>query len=289
MKIKNNKKTNNQQKGDHHFIPKVYIERFYDEEKKCVWRGKFQYKETKFFTSKKIFYVNELYNIKLLGEKFTEIEDTYAKIEDQLGKVYQALDKMENLNILDQDEKAKHNLFFFIKIVLLTQYFRTDDMLPEMFREHCSKLVSIYESKDKIFKKQFDFIKVEELRMIEKLIRKGIKKDKKYTNEMIKGLQHSILPLLLSNFYNPGLRIVRHKTKKYITSDKPVVCKNMDDLLNLRNFIYPLSPNILVYSLGDDVTEDMIKDENKINEFICNNAIAYIISHDKATVQHYMK
>ncbi|HDR2793840.1 TPA: DUF4238 domain-containing protein [Enterobacter asburiae] len=289
MKSKCNKKNNSQQKGDHHFIPQVYIQRFYDEEIESVWRGKFQYKETKYFTSAKIFYVHKLYNLKLLGKEFTEIEDTYGKIENELANVYNMLDEIENLNVLNNEKEANINLFSFIKTIILTQYFRTDDMLPEMFREKCQNLVKTYISKDAKFKKEFNYIKIEELRVIEKLIKKGIKKDKKYTNELIKGLQHSILPLLLSNFYSGGLVIKRIKTKKYISSDKPVVCKNIDDILNLRNFIYPLAPNILVYALGDDVTEDMIKDENKVNDFICDNAISYIISHDKATIENYMK
>ncbi|MGI6896667.1 DUF4238 domain-containing protein [Enterobacter chengduensis] len=289
MKSKCNKKNNYQPKNDHHFIPQVYIQRFYDEEIKSIWRGKFQYKETKYFTSAKIFYAYKLYNLKLSGEEFTKIEDAYGKLENQLSNIYKMIDEIESLSILKDEIETKKYLFFILKIIILTQYFRTDDMLPEMFKEKCQNLVKTYESKDAQFKKEFDFIKIEELRLIEKLIKKGIKKDKKYTNELIKGLQYSILPLLLSNFSGRGVKIKRIKTKKYISSDKPVVCKNMDDILNLRNFIFPLAPNILVYALGNDVTEDMIKDENKVNDFICENAISYIISHDKATIENYMK
>lgn len=280
-----NKKSNNQQKNDNHFIPKVYISRFYDKEIEKVWRGKLQFKEIKQFTSTQIFYAYKLYNLKLLGEEYTHIEDSYCKLENSLAHVYTFLDTHERL----EDIEDKKNLFYFIKIVLLTQYFRTEDMKPEMFSDQCQNLVNIYELKDDSFKKDFDYIKIEELRITEKLIKKGIKKEKKYTNELIKALQHSILPLLLSNFNSSGIKIKRHKTKKYISSDKPVVCKSIDDILNFRNFLYPLAPNMLVYSLGKDVTEDMIDDENKVNTFIYNNAISYIISHDKSMINKYMK
>ncbi|HDT5883422.1 DUF4238 domain-containing protein [Raoultella ornithinolytica] len=278
-------KNNNQQKGNHHFIPQVYIQRFYDEEKKAVWRGKIQYKETKYFSSAQIFYVHKLYDLKLLGKQFTDIEDSYANIENLVGDFYQKIDRYEKLDLSDEENIE---LFYFIKTILLIQYFRTEDMKPEMFREQCTQLVNIYKSKDELFKTQFSFIKIEELRLFEKLIKKGIRKDKKYTNELIKGLQYTTLPFLLSNFNSKGITLIRNQ-KKYITSDKPVVCKNIDDLLNLRNFIYPLSPNILVYALGEDVTKDMINDENKVNEFIANNAISYIISNDKDMVEKYMK
>lgn len=289
MEKKSSKKNNSQQNGDHHFIPQVYIQRFYDEKINKVWRGKLQYKETKRFTSKQIFYVPKLYDLKLLGEEFTEIEGNYSKLEDQLAKIYKLLDETDNLNIIKNEKEVIKNLFLFIKIVILTQYFRTDDMHPAIFRERCQNLVKTYESKDISFKKEFEFIKIEELRMIEKLIKKGIKKNRKYTNELIKGLQHSVLPLLLSNLNGGKLKIIRQKSKKYISSDKPVVCKNINDILNLQNFIYPLTPNILVYSLGEDVTEDMIQDENKVNDFIYNNSISYIISHDEDKIKNYMK
>lgn len=38
-------KNNNQQKGNHHFIPQVYIQRFYDEEKKLYGEVKYSIKK----------------------------------------------------------------------------------------------------------------------------------------------------------------------------------------------------------------------------------------------------
>ncbi|WP_396069933.1 hypothetical protein [Escherichia coli] len=102
--------------------------------------------------------------------------------------------------------------------------------------------------------------------------KKGRKKNKKYAPGLIRILQHTALPFLLADFKDGNIKIIYHKTNKYISSDKPVVCTNIEDLLRFENFLYPLAPNILVYSLGANVTEELIRDENKVNEYIYINA-----------------
>ncbi|EFI3643261.1 hypothetical protein GY510_005668, partial [Escherichia coli] len=64
---------------------------------------------------------------------------------------------------------------------------------------------------------------------------------------------------------------------------------NIEEILRFENFLYPLAPNILVYSLGADVTEELIRDENKVNEYIYINAKEYIISEDETKITRYLK
>lgn len=279
----------NQTKINHHFVPQVYIKRFYDEKIQKVWRGSLEHKNVRYITSAQTFYVPKLYDLKFFRQEFFDIEDYYGKHENQISEIYTLLSEIKSFKTLEADRQLLASLFFTIKIAILTQYFRTKDIVPEMFTEMCSNLVSVYKSKEEYFKKEFPFIKIGELEMVEKTIKRGIKKKKKYVNDSIKGLQHSILPILFSDFTSNKIRIIRSETKKYISSDKPVSCQNLQDLLKFENFIYPLTPNILIYALGENVTEDMIKDENKVNDFIFKNAISHIISHDKTKIEHYLK
>lgn len=288
MKVKLAEIIKPQKKGNHHFVPQLYIKRFYDDDIQKVWRGHLKYKNIKEFPSAAIFYHHELYDLKVFKERFNEIEDHYSRLENLIADTFKLLDDIKNLGDLDKDKQLNLNFFFIIKTIILMQYFRTKDIQPELFKESCSNLVKIYEEKENFLRKKFPFIKIEQLRKFEKLIKRGIAKNKKYTNEVIKGLQHSILPILLSDLSKGGIKITRIKTKKYISSDKPVACTNINDLLNFRNFLYPLSPNILISALGDDVTEDMIKDEDKVNEFISKNAISFIISHDKKLIENIL-
>ncbi|WP_174261143.1 DUF4238 domain-containing protein [Pantoea ananatis] len=274
-----------QNKNDHHFVPQVYIKQFYDSNIQEVWRASVKHKKIKHYSSAQIFYAHKLYDLKLFKQRFTDIEDYYSELEDQIGKIYQILNGVTTLKPFEE-VKTNQYLFFFIKTVIITQYFRTKDISPNMLKEYCTNLVTAYESKEKYLKKEFSFIKIEELRELEKLIKRGVRKDKKYVNELIKGLQYSVLPILLSDYSKPGIKLIRHSKEKYISSDKPVVCKNTHDILNFRNFLYALTPNILIYSLGEDVTEELINDESKINKFIFDNAVEFIISHDKSLIEN---
>ncbi|HBD3836687.1 TPA: hypothetical protein KJF34_005382, partial [Escherichia coli] len=117
----------------------------------------------------------------------------------------------------------------------------------------------------------------------------GVRKNKKYALGLIRLLQYTVLPFLLADFKDGNIKIIYHKTNKYISSDKPVVCTNIEEILRFENFLYPLAPNILVYSLGADVTEELIRDENKVNEYIYINAKEYIISEDETKITRYLK
>ncbi|HDH7838212.1 TPA: DUF4238 domain-containing protein [Raoultella ornithinolytica] len=278
-----------QTKNNHHFVPQVYIKRFYDQQINKVWRLDKKYKTIKSFSSAQIFYEHKLYDIKIYKHVFTDFEDMYSQLEDIIGKIYKKLDKIEKLEIFNHNNAIKKDLFTLIKIIIISQYFRTNDVTPSILEGYCTNLVNTYNSKSESFKKTFDNITMEELKGYERLVIRGIKKEKKYTKELIKALQYSILPILLADFSKIHLKIKKTKQKKFITSDKPVACKKIEDMIQFRNFIYPLSPDILVYSTGEDVTEELIKDDTKVNEYLFNNAISYIVSHDKNIVAQYTK
>ncbi|MFR6754427.1 DUF4238 domain-containing protein [Klebsiella pasteurii] len=277
-----------QRKIKHHFVPQFYIKRFYDNEINEVWRGDKKYKTIKKFTSAQIFYAPKLYDLKIYKHEFTKFEDMYSQLEFRIDKLYKELDKNKSIEILRSNSELNKSFFAALKTIVALQYFRTYDIVPSLLEIYCSNIVEIYNTKSESFKKTFN-CKLEELKEYEKIITRGIRKEKKYTKEMIKGLQHSILPMLLSDFTKGKLQLKKSNKRKYITSDKPVACKSIEDIIQFKNFMYPLSPDIIVYSLGEDVTEELMEDDNKINEYLFNNAISYIISHDKNIISQYIK
>ncbi|HHD2904723.1 TPA: hypothetical protein ACNZ7M_005089, partial [Enterobacter kobei] len=121
------------------------------------------------------------------------------------------------------------------------------------------------------------------------ILRKDIKKGR--TGEVkntLKALQYAILPIILSDYSKTPIRIKLFPSKCLITSDKPVVTKSKEDILTFNNFIYAFTPNILIYSLGDDITNDLVKNHDLLNDFIKENATSYIISHDKNLLKKYL-
>lgn len=265
-----------------HFVPQCYIKQFYNKNNK-VYRGCIKYNHIKEVTAAQTFYAPGLYDIEILGMYFNKIESYYSMMENCLSRLYNRLQNINNEHIMNADMTKA------LKAAIAMQYFRTKDMNYDIFTHYCTNLVSIFNKKKDFMLDEFSFINEVELSELEKKIKKGVKKNKKYAPGLIRILQHTALPFLLADFKDGNIKIIYHKTNKYISSDKPVVCTNIEDLLRFENFLYPLAPNILVYSLGADVTEELIRDESKVNEYIYINAKEYIISEDETKITRYLK
>ncbi|EME4473429.1 DUF4238 domain-containing protein [Escherichia coli] len=265
-----------------HFVPQYYIKQFYNKNNK-VYRGCIKYNHIKEVTAAQTFYVPGLYDIEILGMCFNKIESYYSMMENYLSQLYNRLPNINDEHIMNADMTKT------LKSAIAMQYFRTKDMNYDIFTHYCTNLVSIYNEKKDFMLDEFSFINEVELSDFEKRIKKGVRKNKKYALGLIRLLQYTVLPFLLADFKGGNIKIIYHKTNKYISSDKPVVCTNIEEILRFENFLYPLAPNILVYSLGADVTEELIRDENKVNEYIYKNAKEYIFSEDETKITRYLK
>ncbi|AHB70876.1 hypothetical protein P262_03518 [Cronobacter malonaticus] len=273
---------------DHHFVPKTYIKRFYDDNNK-VWRADLKNKRIKDFTATQIFYEPFLHNITYNGEKYLEIEDSYRDLEDQIGQLYIKLQDIKDFKFLEGDQEVNSAFFYILKTIVIFQYFRTKDIDPNMFLKTCLNLSDIYEKKKEYFKNFSQDIKSSDLLIFEKILRKDIKKGRTGdVKNTLKALQYAILPIILSDYSKTPIRIKLFPSKCLITSDKPVVTKSKEDILTFNNFIYAFTPNILIYSLGDDITNDLVKNHDLLNDFIKENATSYIISHDKNLLKKYL-
>ncbi len=270
-----------------HFIPQTYIKQFYNDEEK-VWRCHVTYKNTKELTSAQIFYGIKQYDLKYKNKVFRDIEKNYSDLENNLAKIYESMKVTNYIKVMNENKETNEEMFFIFKVAIIFQYFRNIHHDYKSFIGHCSNLTGLYEDRRDYFTKHFSFIDMKDLKYLQRKVRNAIKKDKEALEALVKGVQYIMLPILLTNFYSERLRMKKFSDKCLISSDQPVVCKNKDDIYQFKNFVYPLTPDTIIYSLGEDVTEDMINDHNKINKFILENSVEYVITHDKKIIEQYI-
>ncbi|UKK88127.1 DUF4238 domain-containing protein [Citrobacter portucalensis] len=276
-------KTKKQHTIKQHFIPQVYIKRFYNESFK-VFRHDVKNNRTKEFTSSQIFYEPELYNLVYKQKIFRDIENSYSDLESMLGKIYEAIDAPAFLKNIKEDKALNKSIFLFFKTVISYQYFRTKDIDYRSFIPHSTALTDIYRYREKYIRDNFSFIKKKDLKYIQKKVTKNLRNNEQAVKVLVKGLQLIILPILLTNFISTRLKIHRYEKKYIISCDKPIICKSRSDLYNLQNFIYPLSPDVIIYAEGNEITSSLIQNYEAVNQLIFNNAEKYIISHDKKII-----
>ncbi|WP_440482857.1 DUF4238 domain-containing protein [Serratia marcescens] len=283
--LKKSKKKQHTEKQ--HFIPETYIKQFYDDEYK-VWRLNVKYKNIKDFTSAQIFYGLKQYDLKYGNSTYRGIESNYADLEDTLGKVYKIMKEGNFIDVLKNNKDTNRDVFYIFKVAIAFQHFRN---IHVDYSEHIKNnlsLTSIYNERKEYFIKNFSFIDMKELKYIDRKLKISIKKDKESLLALTKAIQYIFLPILLTDFNKGNLKIAKFKKRYLISGDRPIVYGSQEELYQFSNFMYPLSADTLIYSLGNKITEDIVSNHKKINQMIYDNSVEYAISHDKSILKEFV-
>lgn len=270
-----------------HFIPETYIKQFYNNEFK-VWRLNVKYKNIKDYTSAQIFYGLKQYDLKYGDSTYRGIESNYADLEDTLGKVYKIMKEGNFIDALKKDKETNRDVFYIFKVAIAFQHFRNIHVDYSDHIKNNLNLTSIYNKRKEYFLKNFSFINMKELKYIDKKLRFSIKKDKESLLALTKAIQYVFLPILLTDLNKGNLRIAKFPKRCLISCDSPIVYGSQEELYQFSNFMYPLSANTLIYSLGNDITEDIVRNYKKVNRMIFDNSVQYVISHDKSILKEFV-
>jgi len=257
----------------HHFIPIFYQKGFLSED-----GGLFAYKKKyggiRDWSPSQILYKENLHTVSIGNEKTTMIEKFLSQIEGQFRKYLSIIE--ENINnpeitsLLEKDADFQQ----VSKLMISMQFWRTPCRKPLAIK-YSVDLVSHFDNADVEIKE----ILGNDRRLIKFLQRRASKDDS------IKIIQFLLLPLLTFDLSKrqSNLKLLRaNGVEKFITSDRPVVFDDLDNLFNYKSFVFPFSQDLLLAGTEKNIRNVDVK---RINILIAKRAQEVVISGSRTQLE----
>jgi len=178
-------------------------------------------------------------------------------------------ENIDNVNFIG--ELAKDGDFQRLaKFMIATQFWRTPCRKQQAIT-YAPKILSLYDKADDEIKEILG-----NDRSFVKFLSKRAKKD-----HSLKLIQFLLLPLLTFDISQKVIKIKlfkASKNKKFISSDRPVIFDNLEDLFSLKSFLFPFSKDLLLVGTGRNIK---LLDIDKVNYLITSRASEVVISCDR--------
>lgn len=258
---------------NHHFVPEFYQKGFASDEGKLYAYTK-QYGSIKERTPAQILYKKHLHTIALGKENMVAIETFYSSIEGEFAKYRKLI--QENLKNPDIIKSLKENPNFIkiSKILIATQFWRTPCQ-KNLAIEYASKLLELYDHATPEIKD----ILGHDRKFIKFLKKRAPKED------AIKIIQFFLLPLIsfdLSDGVGNFHYYIAPSDLGFLSSDRPVIYDNYDQLFSFKSLYFPLCKEILLVCSEKEIEKINI---NSINNLITTKANEVIISASREQLE----
>jgi hypothetical protein len=258
----------------HHFIPVFYQKGFLSSEYE-LFAYKKKFGSIKNWSPSQLMYEKNLHTMNLGDEKTVMLEEFYSQIEGEFNKYISLInDNINNKNLLTELTNDG-NFQRLAKLMVAIQFWRTPCRRQQTIN-YAPKLVSLYDSTDEEIKEIFGYD-----RKFIKFLSKRVKKD-----DSLKVIQFLLLPLLTFDLSTKVIKLKLFKATKemkFVSSDRPVVYDVIEDLFNLRSFLFPFSKELLLVGTDKDVKVINIE---KVNLLIANKASEVVISGSKEQLEN---
>lgn len=258
----------------HHFIPVFYQKGFLSKEGE-LFALKKSHGGIKNWSPSQIMYVKNLHTINLRDESTVMIEEFYSQIEGLFNKYLMLI--TENIKNPDLITGLTTDGDFqrIAKLMVAIQFWRTP-CREKLAQQYSGKLLELYDKADGEIKDM-----VGKNRRFIRFICKRSRKD-----DSIKVIQFLLLPLLTFDISTKAVRLKIFKSnsrKKFVTSDRPVLFDNIEELFSLKSFLFPFTKDLLLVGAEKDIN---LLDIDKVNKLITSRASEVVISGEKQQLEN---
>ena len=257
----------------HHFIPVFYQKGFLSIDSEL-----FAFKKSrggiKNWSPSQIMYEKNLHTINLGDEKTVMIEEFYSQIEGLFNKyLLMITENVNNPNVIG--ELTKDGDFQRLaKLMVAIQFWRTP-CRTKLAQQYSGKLLGLYDRADS----EIQDMVGKDRKFIKFLCKRSHKDDS------LKVIQFVLLPLLTFDLSQKVVKLKLFKAntnKKFVTSDRPVLFDDIDELFSLKSFLFPFSKDLLLVGTEKDINT---LDIDKVNLLITSRASEVVISGEKQQLE----
>lgn len=263
----------NERPKRHHYVPQFYLKKFLYNNQSLLFVLR-KDTETSFSliekSPKATCYLEDLHTLSdnHINKKFDGIETFYSQIETQYSEVISEILKNDK-EIIEEIPIKLTDFQFFIKLFISFMFWR-NPKYKSLVNDNIINCLELYNTSHHEQKSLINHDK----KFIRYLLTKYHEKPKQ-RDLILKFFQFIFFPIFGFHIYgNNKIMIKKIKSGSYISNDNPILTLgNFEETKNFQKIIFPLTPNILIFSEDIVIENYSVK---QINEMIAKNATKFI-------------
>lgn len=269
-------KLNKQNKKKHHFLPEVYLKGFTQSDSNELYVLNKEWGNISSKHPAQVMYDLHLYTLEGYDNPLI-IEDFYSEVESELAGAFELIEKLRHDPNMYRSLKENLDFHKLMKILVAFQFWRAPAQ-DELARKYAENLYELYLNLPEYTKSTIEF----DEGFIKYLY------VNRHVEANLKLIQNMVLPVVTFQIYDDSyidfyFYVSQTVEGLVLTCDNPILFENESSLFNFRNFMFPLSKNVIMGS-GSKDSGFLIGDFNTV---IYEQASTHIVGASKDMLREF--